>query len=182
MTNTPKYNGLELPIHDPATPVAFTKSQLEDFGRLGTPSFVRRVDLRVHAPEIDTLNAALRIADVLMNAVTEQTGIDHVHPRWGLYPAAESTVASELAEEYRHPLVPNGYALVAEVDTVHGCSRLDDDEEYALQADFQNYYRGNHGVALDDLDCEQVGKGSTSSNPVLRKILLDVDIRLFHNG
>lgn len=120
MLAVPKYRGLELPIFDESREV------LEpgiDTDRIGNESkFLRPIT--VVAPEVfDGLEKVLAVTDTELQVVADICGAEVINHQWGLIKRSNmpQDFLDALAEpecNWRSDLLPSGYCMVAEVDTL----------------------------------------------------------------
>jgi len=121
--NLARFSKLDLPIYL-EDHVAWTTSEIKAAAQSGRPDFVRRACLEFGGHTED-LNTALRLADLVLDTVCDYMHVEQIGHSWGLAPLSPATRALIGANYHRaHPLLPEGYALVARVENVLGAQAV----------------------------------------------------------
>jgi hypothetical protein len=169
------YYNFELPIHPPETPVAWTKWGIRDAVYSGQPTFIRRTALEYDGP--GNLKAALRLADTIIKQATEAIDVRPVNYNWGLYEGKpQLTPADRDYDSSSHSLVPRGYSLVAEVDTIFPIIHPKIEDQVSLGHRIDRYYDTASGYVLRDMCLSQVVRQITEVT--IQDWYVDIEPRL----
>lgn len=150
------YNPEQMPpILPKETPVAWTYPDVIAAAASGIPEFVRRARLKLetnHNPR--HLNDALRLADLAIEHTAEGLGVKTIDYDWYLFPApCENT--DDLFDVDNHPLIPDGFSLVARVENIYPAITPSATTEAELALRISRVSRGD-ALVLEDLNVEHV--------------------------
>lgn len=170
-----RYHECELPIHNADTDVVWSTRAISERAKSGIATFVRRVVLQYDGT--GTLQDALDIADERIATAADLLKVQPVGYAWGLYQRPDGS-DNELARECRHRLIPKGFSLVAEVDTITPAEPLSASQRSELESRLNAYYKTVRGNILCDLGARQFVSSMPKDQDQPTIWLVDIEPRI----
>lgn len=172
--------GLELPVFDEATPIAWTTDEIEDAAKAAeSTTFVRRTILEDVGRSIN-LKHALDLADLVLSRTAEHFEAELLDHTWGLYKGyyADSPEVITFSSHSVH-LIPQGYSLVAEVPILRQAHALDATQKATI-FDKRFTYQATMGASTTPYTLRDLSSAhfvSTRERDNQRLTLVDIDPR-----
>jgi hypothetical protein len=165
-----QHDGLRLPIFDPED-VAWIETDIIRTGQRSADKFVRRA--RINSIETLDLKETLHIADSLFSLAAIQTHTVVIAHEWGVTP-------KYFDPEGDSPWLPDGYSLVAEVETIRDAIQLTPaatalSHLFAVDDDLSSQY------IWSDKDYDQWVRGYRGNSTVAEVVLADIEPEITEN-
>lgn len=168
-----RYDPEHMPLVLPRrTPIAWTSPKVKEVAASGVDSFYRRTRLKLDTDQNPQyLNDALRLADMAIEQTAAALNVKPISYKWFLYHGT-SPDNNELFDSSSHPLIPDGFSLVAGVENIFPTT----EPTPAVQAELAERILAAPrlgGLVLGDLNIEHVAFDSTGQG---RLVDVDADV------
>ena len=169
--------GLELPVYTEDTSVAWTLEDIKKAAQAETERFVRRACLEYDGG-VGSLKKALKLANEALRRIADHVDSGTIDYTWGLY-QGYSPIRDRKHDSSRHPLIPPGFSLVADVEILPQAQRLDHIESEELEIKLDDFFVTHRRVyGICDIGAEQfMTRGLGGSQDT---VLVDIEPRLVY--
>jgi hypothetical protein len=187
MANMIRNYNLELPVFGPETPVAWTSWDIQHAARQER-EFVRRIMFHSEPPYYGNLKRGLALGNLILANTADYLQTDIIEYQWGLYDGQcpEKDRNTHIDSSSRViDCVPEGYSLVAQVESVQNKRPLNSKDLDILNLNLRNYTAGlpnsrymTMTQCIRDIRASHFVATYAGLQPAERLTLVDIDLHI----